>query len=105
MKSNTTNDIINNANGSAQALFDFGYIGALIASLSAYGTSDTAYAASSAAVSFWTRPDVDGLKLWSLSPAIRVDNSDSDIYHRFTEHAHLQLDFSASAQDSGITKH
>jgi len=50
--------IINNGNGSGQDLFDFQFISALMWALDANGTSDTSYGASSATVTFWTRPDI-----------------------------------------------
>jgi len=95
--------IIANNNSIAQDLFDFGYTSSLMWSLEAFGTSDTSYAASSAKVDYWSRPDVYKLEnVWSLSPTVVNDVSDSDLYYRYIRNAKLKLDFSTSAQDFEI---
>ena len=97
--------IINNGNGSGQDLFDFQFISALMWALDANGTSDTSYGASSATVTFWTRPDISKMgRLWTASTAVSVDVGDSDVYWRFVDFGKFMLDFSSSAQDSSITK-
>jgi hypothetical protein len=97
--------IINNGNSSGQDLFDFGFNSSVMFSLEGWGTSDTSYGASSAAVDWWTRPDVSKMgRIWSLSPAVQVDVGDSDVYWRFVDFGKFMLDFSSSAQDSSITK-
>jgi len=88
-----------------QDFFDFGFISALMWSLEAFGSSDTSYGSSSAKTAYLTRPNTEGLRsLWSLNPAIRNDVNDNDIYRRFVEHAQMYVDFSTSAQASGLTK-
>ena len=96
--------IINNDNSNGQDLFEFGFISACIYALEAYGTSDTNYGASSAAVEFWDRPDVKGVgRLWVPSSSVQQDDNDSDVYWRYTDFAKFMLDFSSAAQDSSIT--
>jgi len=97
--------IISNGHASGQDLFDFGFISALMWNLFAFGTSDTGYGAGSSEVDWWTRPDASGLGcLWCLDPTVKVDAGDADKYWRFVEFGKLMLDYSTSAQDSGITK-
>lgn len=97
--------VINNGNVNGQALFNFSFISSLSYNMEAVGSSDTGYAASSAAVTWWTRPDVSGMgRVWSLSPSVQVDTLDADVYHRYTDTAKLSLDFSTGAQVSGIAK-
>lgn len=97
--------IIDNSDGAAQDLFDFGFISALAWNLNAWGTSDTSYASGSSQVNWWTRPDVTGLGCsWCEDPSVQEDVNDADVYWRFVEFGKLMLDFSASAQDSSITK-
>jgi hypothetical protein len=97
--------IINNANGSGQDLFDFQFISAMMWSLDANGTSDTSYGASSATVTFWTRPDISDMgRLWVASTSVQNDVGDADVYWRFVDFGKFMLDFSSSAQDSSITK-
>jgi len=95
--------IINDDNNSGQDLFNFGFISSIMWSLEAWGTSDTSYGSGSATTRFWQRPEVSYLNgLWTLNADIRVDDLDSDVYHRYTEDAKLSLDFSTSAQLSYI---
>lgn len=97
--------IINNGNANGQSLFNFGFISSLMYSLSAFGTSDTSYGSGSAAVFYWTRPDVTELgRIWNLSPSIQVDIGDSDVYWRYADFGKFMLDFSTGAQLSSITK-
>lgn len=97
--------IIDNGNASGGDLFDFGFVSALMWSLEGFGTSDTGYAASSAQVDYWTRPDVFGMgAIWNLNASVQQDVDDSDVYHRYAETAKMTLDFSASAQTSSISK-
>lgn len=95
--------IIANGNSNGQDLFDFGFVSALQFSLEAFGTSDTSYAASSGAVSWWTRPDVSGLsKVYSMNPAVQVDGNDADVYWRYVGFGRLKLDFSDGAQEAVV---
>lgn len=97
--------IINNANGSAQALFDFQFISSIMFALEAVGSSDDFYGASSATVTFWTRPDITGLgRIWSATSMVREDAVDSDVYWRYVDFGRFMLDFSSSAESSGILK-
>lgn len=96
--------IINNDNSDGSDLFNFGYVSGLMWSLEAYGTSDTNYGASSAAVKFWIRPEVYKMgKIWNLNASVQNDVNDSDVYHRYTETAKLSLDFSSGDETSIIT--
>ena len=96
--------IIDNASVTGSSLFNFHYISSLMWSLDAIGSSDTNYASSSAAVTFWTRPDITNIKdLYNLNPSILVSVSNSNIYLRYVEFAKLSLNFTASAQTSSIT--
>lgn len=98
--------IINNANASGSDLFNFGFTSALMYSLDAFGTSDTSYAASSATVTYWTRPDSTSLgRLYEIEPTVQQDVGDSDVYLRYAQHGKMKLDFSdSSGQISEITK-
>jgi hypothetical protein len=98
--------IINNSNVNGKDLFDFHFISSLMWSLEAVGTSDTSYGSGSAIVKFWPRPDVSWVgKIWSTSPTLANDQSDSDIYYRYGEFAKFMLDFSADAQDSSFVNY
>jgi len=95
--------VINNDNASGLALFKFGFVSSLMFSLEAWGTSDTDYGASSAAVKFWDRPSAAGLgNVWTLNPSVQNDVGDNDVYHCYLEFGHLKLDFSTGAQLSAI---
>lgn len=95
--------IINNDNADGTDLFNFGYVSSLMWALEAYGTSDTYYGASSAAVKFWTRPEVHKMgKIWTLNPTVQNDVNDSDVYHRYIETAKLSLDFSSGDETTTI---
>jgi hypothetical protein len=97
--------VINNGNASGAALFNFGFISSMMYNLESFGSSDTNYASSSAAVTWWTRPDVSNIgKNWSLYPVVQNDVGDADVYHRYVENAKMSLDFSTGAQLSSITK-
>lgn len=97
--------IINNANSDGQDMFDFLFVSALQFSLDAVGSSDTSYASSSAAVTWWTRSDITNMGvLYSLNPSVQVDIGDSNIYWRYVQCGKLKLDFSSSLQDSVILK-
>lgn len=93
--------IDNDTTLSGDDLFKFGYVSALMWSLEAYGTSDDGYAASSAAVTRWTRPSISDVgPLWNLNASVQQDNADSDKYHRYAQNIKFTLDFSSGAQDS-----
>lgn len=95
--------IINNDNANGLKLFEFLFTSSLMFSLDANGSSDTNYAASSAAVTYWQRPFINLFNYYSLSPTVSVDVNDADVYIRYTDFAKFLLDFSSSAQLSGIT--
>lgn len=98
--------VINNGNGSGQALFDFGFTSAMMFALEAFGTSDANYGASSATVTWWTRPDVSKMGVvYEFVPSVTVDASDADVYRRFVEFGNFMLDFSQSAQASSVVKY
>ena len=97
--------IVDDATSGGQGMFDFAFTGALMASLGAYGVSDTSYGASSGKGKWWTRPDVTGMgKVWTLNPSIQVDADDADVYHRQSELARMTIDFSTGAETCSITK-
>jgi len=98
-------NIIDNGNVNGQDLFDFAFVSSMMWALEAFGTSDAAYGSSSAAVQYWTRPDVSNMGLvYSINPSILLDTLDADVYHRYCELSKLSIDFSTAAQDSSITK-
>ena len=94
--------IINNDNTNGLGLFKFGYVSALMFALEGYGTSDTNYAASSAAVNFWNRPTITGLNSWALYPSVRYGTDNTNVYHRYTDSAHLTLNFGTHASNTNI---
>lgn len=97
--------VIDNGNVAGQALFDFGFVSALMFALKAFGTSDINYGASSAQVDWWTRPDVSGLSyIWSLDPSVQEDVNDANVYWRYVKNGRLKLDFTPAAQASAIEK-
>lgn len=97
--------VINNGNTNGADLFDFSFISSLMWSLEGFGTSDTNYGASSAAVDWWARPDVTEMGvIWTLNPSVQNDVNDNEQYHRYTPNAKMTLDFSANAQTSLVTK-
>jgi len=98
--------VINNSNVNGEALFNFQYISSLMFSLEAVGSSDDNYAASSAAVVYWPRPDISDLNaIYSLYPSVTVSTSDADVYYRYVDSVMFLLDFSTGAQIYGITKY
>jgi len=98
--------VINNDNTDGTALFNFGFVSAMMYNLEAYGTSDTLYGSSSSAVKRWVRPDVTKLgTVYCLDCTVKVDGNDSSVYHRYVENGKLTLDFSDGAQLSTILKY
>lgn len=96
---------INNDNAEGQDYFNFAFTSAMMFSLNATGSSDHFYGASSAAVVYWTRPDVTGMgKVYADSPSVQLDQNDSDVYHRYVEFGKFTIDFSDGAKASSITK-
>jgi len=97
--------VINNANVNGQGLFDFGFVSAMMWCLDAFGSSDTAYGASTAQVKWWDRPDITSMgKIWDVAPATLEDKNDADVYMRYSGCGQLKLDFSTGAQTNSITK-
>jgi len=97
--------IILDSQANGQAMFEFAETAALMASLDAYGVSDTSYGSSSGKGKWWTRPDLAGIgKVYTHSPSIFEDPGDSDVYMSQCEFARFMIDFSAAAQTSSITK-
>jgi hypothetical protein len=98
--------IINNGNVNGQPLFKFGYVSALMYSLEAFGTSDSGYASSSAAVKYWNRSSTADIgNYYEQWPSVTIDNADSDVYLRYTNAAIFLLDFSSGTQLCSITKY
>ena len=97
--------IINNANSSGQELFDFGFVSGLMFSLDAFGSSDTSYGSSSAAVKFWDRPEVASLGiLYNLNGSVQVDQNNAYVYHRYIQRAKLSLGFATGAHYSEVDR-
>jgi hypothetical protein len=97
--------VINDDNAGGVALFQFGFVSAMMFSLEAFGTSDTSYGSGSAKAKFWTRPNAAGMgDVWTLNPSVQNSTSDNDVYYRFTEMGRLELDFSTGAQLSYLRK-
>jgi hypothetical protein len=95
--------IIDNGNVVGQDLFDFGFVSALVLTLKAWGTSDTNYGASSAAVDWWSRKNIVGLDYeWPLDVMIISDLTDANVYWRYLTYGRLKLDFTPAAQASAI---
>jgi hypothetical protein len=106
--------VVNNDNTTGIALASFSFVSALMWSLEGWGTSDTNYGASSAAVNWWEiRAETGALNwwarpyplprgAWSLNPSVQNDVSDNDLYHRYVGTSKLTLDFSSGAQKSTI---
>lgn len=94
-------NIINNDNASGQTLSDFCYNAAVMYGLELSGTSDTYYAASSAAVKLWDKPKKRHI---GRTDTISVVTSltDSDVCLRYGEHARVILDWSSGAHTSTI---
>ena len=96
-------NIIDNANGSAQSLFNFCWNASLAYNLEAVGSSDTNYAASSAAVTFWNRPRVN-LGVLGSAPAVVLDGLNSNRYLRYGRNGRAIIDFTTSTQTSTVEK-
>lgn len=93
--------IINNNNTNGQDLFEFTYNSALMFSFEANGTSDTAYGASSAAVTFWDRSRKRFVS--DIKPEPVVDDDNANIYIRYGDFAKLVINH--SDQDSELTQY
>lgn len=98
-------NVIEDGMSGEQTLFNFCFVAALMFSLEANGSSDHYYGSSSAKGKFYTRSDINGINCWSLNPSVQVDNSDSDVYHRYVDFGRLLIDWSSSAETSSITKY
>lgn len=97
--------VIDNANPNGQALFNFQFISAMMFNLQGNGSSDVNYGAGSAAVTFWTRPDVLGLgEVIRVVPQVHVDANNSNVYLKYAEFGRLSVDFTPSAETSSIMK-
>lgn len=97
--------IINNSNTNGQNLFEFLYVSALMFGLEAVGSSDSYYGASSAAVTFWTRPSIYGLgRIWTTSPSVQVKGTDSNIYNRYVDFGRLDINFTSGYESGYIYK-
>lgn len=94
-------NVIDNASSSGQNLFNFCYNAAVLFGVDINGSSDTNYAAGSAAVKFWGRP---GKKHIGRTDTISVVQNplDTDVLMRYGEHAKVSVDFSTGAQTSAI---
>lgn len=96
-------NIIGNSEQNAQTMFNFCYNGAVAYNLNAVGSSDTYYAAGTAAVTFWTRTRRN-LTLVSGLPEVIQDGVDSDRYLRYGKNGRAIVDWSSGAQTSSIEK-
>ncbi len=96
-------NVVDNANGSAQALFNFCWNAALAYGLDAVGSSDTNYAASSSAVTFWNRPRIN-LGVLGSSPTVVQDGLDANRYLRYGRNGRAIIDFTTNSQTSSVEK-
>jgi hypothetical protein len=97
--------IINNGNSNGIALAHFGFVSSLMWSLEGWGTSDTNYGASSAAVDYWSKPDITEIgAVWSLNPSVQNDVNDNNLYHRYVGSAKLTLNCTPGGQSSSIAE-
>lgn len=97
-------NVIDNNNGSAQTLFDNTYYGSMMYAMDAVGSSDTNYAASSAAVNWWTRP-TKTLGTPTQEPSVTQDANNSNKYLRYGKNSRLVMDWTtASSPSYTITK-
>jgi hypothetical protein len=94
-------NVINNDNAAGQQLSNFSYNAAVMYGLELSGTSDTSYAASSAAVKFWNRPGKRHIGRTSTIAVVQ-SLSNSNICLRYGEHARVITDWTAGAQTSSI---
>jgi hypothetical protein len=96
--------IIDNNEASAMALFNFSYRSALAYELDAHGTSDTNYGASSAAVTWWNRPQPRGIPQSGGIPSVLVDAGNSNIYMRYANFSKIIINHMTAAQTSSIVQ-
>ena len=96
--------VIDDGSSVGDALSNFSWASALMASLESFGTSDTSYASSSATVKRWLKPDAAFMSLWSLNASVQVDVGDSDVYLRYVDGSVLKLDFSTGAQKVAVQR-
>ena len=96
--------MVDNTRTDGTALCGFAFSSAMQWSLEGFGTSDTAYGASSAKVKYWPRPDVKMGQTWNLNPSIQVDAADSSTYHRYVEDGKISLSFTAGSQSYSVSK-
>ena len=94
---------INNDNGNGQSLFNFCYYSALAYAFDANGSSDTNYGASSAAVTYWTRPG-HNMALEGQDPSVQQNSLDNDQYFRYGRRSKITMDFSTSAQTASFER-
>ncbi len=97
--------MISNDHTDNTALSNFAFTSSMMFSLEGHGTSDTNYAASSARVNYFPRPDITQMGVvYSLNCSVQIDANDSSVYHRYTPNAKMSLDFSDGAHTSTIAK-
>ena len=71
--------------------------------LGAVGSSSTNYG-TNGGNAMWARPDLECME-YDLAPVVKLDNNDSDIYHRYLEDGRLSIDFSSGAEASSIDRY
>lgn len=91
-------NVVANTSADGETLTAFAYTAAAMYGITVFGTSDTNYGASSAAVRCWPRPGF----AYSVTPSVFQDTSDTDVYHRVVGADRMSLDFSTSAQKSSL---
>jgi hypothetical protein len=92
---------LSNSDGAAQAKFNFCHVGALMWGCDGHGTSDTGYAASSAAVTFWDRPDTASLDLWPVDEISVATDWNKKM--RYFQSGKVVLDFTSGSESATIT--
>jgi hypothetical protein len=96
--------IIKNNNSKGIALYQFGFVAAMMIVAEAYGSSDENYASSSSTVKWWTAPVLTNLgNIWCDNPKVIQDIANTNILYRFLVFAKLLLNFTANSQSSTIT--
>jgi len=97
--------VINNDNANAQNLFNFGFTSAIQWDLSAFGSGDVDYGASSAKTTFFNRDDVNLEHSLTKSTTITSpskDLNDNDVYVLYSRFIKATVDFSSGNQTSSI---
>jgi hypothetical protein len=93
-----SSSVIDNSSANGEALCAFAYTSAMMYGLKVFGTSDTNYGSSSAAVRFWPRPQIGN----SVVPFVYQDTVDTDVYQRYAGDERLSLKYTSGQQASTL---